>query len=80
MRFKTTACRNRNIFAEFKAGQNAESLGKQYRLTVDRVRAILTAEGNKFKFSPDPFYRALRTAQRPNWGAAAVRSILEGSP
>jgi hypothetical protein len=80
MRFKTTAYRNRAIFAQFKAGRNAASLGKQYRLTIDRIRAILTAEGNKLKFSPDPFYQSLRNAQRSNLGTAAVQSVLESSP
>ena len=80
MRFKNTAGRNRAIFDEFKTGKTAETLGQQYRLTIDRIRAILTAEGNKFKFSPDPFYRALRSAQQSHWGTVAVRSVLESSP
>ena len=76
MRAKTTAHRNRTIFAEFKAGKTAENLGEQYRLTVERVRVILTAEGNRYKFSPDPFYRALRSAQPSNWGAAAGQQTV----
>ncbi len=80
MRFKTTAYRNRAIFAQFKAGQSAENICKQYCLTVDRVRTILTAEGNRLKFSPDPFYQALRSAQCSNLGTTAVQSVLEGSP
>jgi Mor family transcriptional regulator len=62
MRLKKTMNRNREIFARFKAGQTAESLGEQYGLRIERVRAVLIDERHRQDLSPDYFYQAQRSA------------------
>jgi hypothetical protein len=57
---KKTVERNREILAAFEAGISAEGLARQYGLSDQHVRAVLTNERNKRIFSPEPFYRALR--------------------
>jgi Mor family transcriptional regulator len=61
MDLRRTVSRNREIFSRFKAGQTVESLGKQFSLSGERVRAILIDEKNRCIVSPEPFYRALRS-------------------
>jgi hypothetical protein len=42
MNCKKMKDRNREIFARFKAGQTAESLGERCGLTVNRIRVVLS--------------------------------------
>jgi Mor family transcriptional regulator len=57
-----TKDRNREIFAKFKAGQTAESLGEEYGLSIQRIRAVLSDERLRRDLSPEYFYQALRGA------------------
>jgi len=61
MRHKKTKERNREIFAGFKAGQTAESLGEHYCLSVERIRAILIDERHRHDLSPEYFYQVQRS-------------------
>ena len=54
--------RNRRISAAFDAGQKLEQLAQAHCVTPARIRAILTAEHHRRIVSPEPFYRALRSA------------------
>jgi Mor family transcriptional regulator len=58
---RTTAFRNCEIFDAFKTGKSIETLAEQYDLTIPRVRAVVREENNRRSFSPEPFYRALRS-------------------
>ena len=60
MKLKTD--RNRVMFAAFQSGRTIEQIGEDYRLTWNRVRAILTDEKHRRTVSPEPFYRALRNS------------------
>lgn len=60
---RRTLARNREIFAAFQAGQSVEGLAEQHDLSVERVRALLTDEKNRLRFSSEPFYRALRSTE-----------------
>jgi Mor family transcriptional regulator len=62
MDYRKTKNRNREIFARFKTGQTAESLGKRYGLTVKRIRVVLIDERHRQDLSPEYFYRAQRSA------------------
>jgi len=57
-RGKTT--RNRELMARYKAGDPIELLMIRYRLSENRVRAILSDERNRRLTSTDPFYRNMR--------------------
>jgi len=60
---KKTVERNREILAAFEAGQSIGSLGRQYGLGDQHIRALLTNERNKRIVSPEPFYRAIRRSK-----------------
>jgi len=64
MSLRRTISRNREILAKFKAGQSIESLSEEHGLSVERVRAVLVDEKNRHIYSPEPFYRALRSGSR----------------
>jgi Mor family transcriptional regulator len=61
MDLRKTVARNREIFDGFQTGQSVESLAGRHGLSVGRVRTVLVDEKNKRSFSPEPFYRALRS-------------------
>jgi DNA-binding CsgD family transcriptional regulator len=58
--------RNREIFSMFKAGITVENLAEQHGLTIERVRALLTAEKHKHSVSPEHFYRTERSLGMPS--------------
>ena len=53
MNCKKMKDRNREIFARFKAGQTAESLGERCGLTVNRIRVVLIDERHRQALSPE---------------------------
>jgi len=53
--------RNRNMMAQFEAGNSIETLMTWYGLSKNRVMAILRDEKNRRAASTDPFYRNLRS-------------------
>jgi hypothetical protein len=58
---RKTGDRNREMMAAFDAGKTIEQLACDYRLTEDWVRTVLAAEKQRRLFSPEPFYRELRS-------------------
>ena len=55
-----TRDRNREMIAIFEAGGPIELLMARYKLSENRVRAILADEKNRRLTSPDPYYRSKR--------------------
>ncbi len=54
--------RNREMLGAYEAGRTIEQLARDYGLSKATIRPILDGERHRQKFSPDPYYRALREA------------------
>ena len=64
-RRRTTATRNRKIFAAFADGISIDELAEKHRLTVARLREIIRLERLRRAVSTEAIYRALRQEPQP---------------
>jgi Mor family transcriptional regulator len=60
MRRKTTIERNREIFANYQAGQTTKHLAQTYGLNRHTVIAIIGTERHRLEVSIDEFYEGQR--------------------
>lgn len=60
MRRKTTIARNREIFANYQAGQTTTQLAQTYGLNRHTVIAIIGIERHRLEVSIDEFYEGQR--------------------
>ena len=71
MRRKAVIARNREIFANYQAGQTTKQLAQTYGLTRHTVIAIIGTERHRLEVSIDDFYEeqrvsmGLRTSEKP---------------
>jgi hypothetical protein len=68
VRRKTTITRNREIFANYQAGQTTTQLAQTYGLNRHTVIAIIGIERHRLEVSIDKFYEGQRLSTGiPAW-------------
>ncbi len=56
----STAKRNREIYARYKAGECREALAKRYLITPNTIEHIIYSEQHKIAVSAEGYYREIR--------------------